>query len=81
MHGKGIWIGGKRNKMVQEKLGERASVLENSFAKLVWDFEFNLQKTATSRRPDLVMEDTERNKIWICDMTCPRQANVATAHI
>ena len=55
----------------------RGQVLENSRAKLVWDFEFNLRKTTTSRRPDLVLEDKERNKIWICDMACPQQANIA----
>ena len=46
--------------------------MENSNA----NFEFNLRKT-TSRRPDLVLEDKERKKIWICDMACPQQANIA----
>ena len=53
----------------------RGQVLENSSAKLVWDFEFNLRKTTTSRRPDLILEDKERNRIWVCDMACPQQAN------
>ena len=44
---------------------ERGTVLENVKAKLVWDFEFNLQKTNTSRRPDLILEDKESKKIWI----------------
>ena len=56
----------------------RGQVLENSCAKLVWDFEFNLRKTTTFRRPDLVLEDKERNKIWICDMACSQQANIET---
>ena len=34
--------------------------LENDHAKPVWDFEFNLRKTATSRRPDLALEDKEK---------------------
>ena len=40
----------------------RGQVLENSNAKLVWDFEFNLRKT-TSRRPDLVLEDKKENDL------------------
>ena len=61
---------GKETKWYMENW-VRGQVLENSHAKLVWDFEFNLRKTTTSRRPDLVLEDKERNKIWICDMACP----------
>ena len=60
-----------------KKTWVRGQMLENSCAKLVWDFEFNLRKTTTSRRPDMVLEDKERNKIWICDMTCLQQANIA----
>ena len=55
----------------------RELVLKNSSAKLVWDFEFNLPKTTTSRRPDLILVDKERNKIWVCNMVCPQQANIA----
>ena len=35
---------------------ERGMVLENDKAKLVWDFQFNLRKTETARRPDLILE-------------------------
>ena len=55
---------------------ERGTVLENGKAKLVWDFEFNLQKMNTSRRPDLILEGKESKKIWICDMACPQQQNI-----
>ena len=48
---------------------ERGKVLENDDAKLIWDFEFNLRKTTTARQPDLVLEDKQHKKIWICDMT------------
>ena len=34
-------------------------------AKLVWDFEFNLQKTATSRRSDLMFEEKEKKPCTI----------------
>ena len=67
---------GKETKWYMENW-VREQVLENSRAKLVLDFEFNLSKTTTSRRPDLVLEDKERNKIWICDMACPQQAKIA----
>ena len=55
---------------------ERGRVLENGKAKLVWDFEFNLRKTNRSRRPDLILEDKESKKIWICDMACHQQQNI-----
>ena len=38
----------------------RGHVLENAQAKLIWDFEFNLRKTTTSRRPGLILEDPEK---------------------
>ena len=55
---------------------ERGTVMENDKGKLVWDFEFNLRKTMTARRPDLILEDKEKKKIWICDMACPQQRNI-----
>ena len=55
---------------------ERATVMENDKGKLVWDFEFHLRKTTTARRPDLILEDKEKKKIWICDLACPQQRNI-----
>ena len=54
-----------------KKHWERGAVFENDKGKLVWDFEFNLRNTTTTRRPDLMLEDKEKKKIWICDMACP----------
>ena len=54
----------------------RGHVLENARAKLVWDFEFNLRKTTTARRPDLILEDKEKKYIWICGMACPQEINI-----
>ena len=51
-------------------------ILENDKAKLVWDFVFNLRKTETVRRPDLILETKYKKKIWICDMACPMQKNI-----
>ena len=55
---------------------ERGMVMENDKGKLVLDFEFHLRKTTTARRPDLILEDKEKKKIWICDMACPQQRNI-----
>ena len=55
---------------------ERGTVMENDKGKLVWDFGFHLRKTTTARRPDLILEDKEKKKIWICDMACPQQRNI-----
>ena len=45
--------------------------------KLVWDFEYKMRKTATARRPDQTLEDAEERIIWIVDMACPTEANIA----
>ena len=42
---------------------ERGTVLENKGGKLLWDFEFHLRKTTTTRRPDLTLEDKAKKKI------------------
>ena len=59
-------------KWYQEKW-KNGHVLENSQAKLVWDFEFNLRKMTTSRRSDLMLEEKQTKIIWICDMACPQE--------
>ena len=51
---------------------------ESKDEKLVWDFEFHLKKTTTSRRPDLTLEDKQKKTIWICDMACPQEKNIET---
>ena len=61
-----------------EQRWDRGTVFENERAKLVWDFEFHLRKTTTSRRPDLILETKEDRKILICDMACPQQQNIDT---
>ena len=61
-----------------EQRWDRGTVFENERAKLVWDFEFHLRKTTTSRRPDLILETKEDRKILICDMAGPQQQNIDT---
>ena len=53
-------------------------VLKNDKAKLVWNFQFNLKKTETARRPDLMLETKYEKHIWIGDMACPMQQNIDT---
>ena len=36
-----------------------------------------MRKTTTARRPDLTLEDAEGYIIWIVDMACPAEANIA----
>ena len=55
---------------------ERGTVLQNERGNLVWDLEFHLRKTTTTRRPDLILENKTKKKIWICDMACPQQRNI-----
>ena len=45
-------------KWYQEKW-KRRHVLEDSHAKLLWDFEFNFRKTTISRRPDLMLDENQ----------------------
>ena len=59
---KEYWLVGKETKCYKQ-YWSRGQVLENSTQKLVWDFEFNLNKTTTCRRPDLVLEDKEIKKM------------------
>ena len=41
---------------------EQGTVLENKRGKLVWDFEFDLYKTTTARKPYLTFEDKAKKK-------------------
>ena len=50
--------------------------MKNETGKLVRDCEFHLRKATTARRPDLILEDKKKKKIWICDMACPQQQNI-----
>ena len=60
--GKAILTNSKRDKVVQREVYARI-VLEKGIGKLVWDFQFNLQKSATRRRLDLVLKNKEK-EIW-----------------
>ena len=49
-------------KWYQEKRN-RGHLSENSQAKLVWEFQFNLRKTELSRRQDLMLEEKQTKNI------------------
>ena len=50
--------------------------MEGNGKKVVWDFEFNARKSNIHRRPDAILEDTEKKEILIVDMACPMECNV-----
>ena len=74
----------KENKLIGtdtlwfEEQWERGMILVNEKAKLVWDFQFNLRKTETARRPDLLLQRKFEKNIWICDMACPMKQKIYT---
>ena len=54
----------------------RGKVLEGNGRKVIWDFEFKARKTNIHRRPDAVLENTEKKEILMVDMACPMECNV-----
>ena len=56
---------------------KKGTVIEKPGKKLVLDFEYRMRKTTTTRRPDLTLEDAEECTIWLVDMACPGEANIA----
>ena len=59
----------------QEKW-KRKHVSEKSHAKLVGNFELNLRKMTTSRRPHLMLEEKQTKTMWIYDMARPQEYNI-----
>ena len=55
----------------------RGTVLSDGERKMIWDFEYQMRKTTTARRPDLILEDNMEKKIFIIDMACPNESNIA----
>ena len=55
---------------------KKGTVIEKPGKKLVWEFEYNMRKTTTARRPELTLEDIEEGNIWIVDMAWPAEANI-----
>ena len=54
----------------------QGAVLENEHVKMSWDFEYNMRKESTARRPDVTIEYKERKVIHLVDMICPSEKNV-----
>ena len=55
---------------------QKGTVLEKDGKKLIWDFEFKMRKKTSARRPDLVLEDSNKKVIYILDMSCPMEENI-----
>ena len=49
--------------LVQIQVGQEA-VLESEHVTMSWDFEYNMRKESTARRPDVTIEYKER-KVYI----------------
>ena len=47
---------------------QKGTVLEKDGKKLIWDFEFKMRKKTSARRPDLVLEDSNKKMIYILDV-------------
>ena len=51
-------------------------VVENSKAKIWWNYEWQTPHHCTNRRPDMVVMEKAEKKIWIIDMACPLEKNI-----
>ena len=49
---------------------------EQAWYKVKWDFEYNMRKESTAKRPDIPIEYKERKVIHLVDMACPNEKNV-----
>ena len=49
--------------------------------KMSWDFQYNMRKESTARRPDVTVEYKERKMTHLIDMTCPSEKNVLKENI
>ena len=51
-------------------------MLKNENVKMSWDFEYNMRKESTAKRPDVTIEYKERKVIHLVDMAYPSKKNV-----
>ena len=51
-------------------------MLENENVKMSWDFEYNMSKASTAKRPDVTIEYKVRKVIHLVDMACPSEKSV-----
>ena len=54
----------------------QGEVIENEDVKMTWDFEYQMRKESTARRPDVTIEYKEQKRIQLIDMACPSEKNV-----
>ena len=60
---------------------EKGKVIERGGRKLLWDWEYRMRTTCIARRPDLTLEDNEKNEIYIVDLACPSENNRANRRL
>ena len=54
----------------------QGAVLKNEHVKMSLDFEYNIRKESTSRRPDVTIEYKKRKVIQMVDIARPGEKNV-----
>ena len=75
---------GKKEGLISENViwykekWEKGQVIEKDGKKILWDWEHRMRTHCTARRPDLILEDNEKKKIYIIDMACPGERNKET---
>ena len=50
-------------------------MIENNGKKLYWDWGHRMRVSCAARRPDLMLEDSERKKTMLIGMECPNESN------
>jgi len=53
------------------------AVVEDSFAKVLWDFNIYTDHHLTARRPDIVVLAKQRSSVQIIDIAVPSDNNVS----
>ncbi|KAF7663723.1 hypothetical protein LDENG_00203700, partial [Lucifuga dentata] len=51
-------------------------VVENSRAKVLWDFKFQTDKQLLANQPDMVVVDKEQKRAVVIDMAVPADSNI-----
>ena len=54
----------------------QGTVMENERVKMAWDFEYQMRKESTARRPDVTIEYRDQKVIQLIDMACPSENNI-----
>ena len=56
---------------------ETPPVIENTFAKILWDFPIQTDKTIMANRPDIIIEDRQLKTCILLDVSIPSDRNTS----